>query len=426
MEPLNTDLPPAPLHQSQPARQELRLSSWVLILMSALLFGFAGGKLASLSEKVHLANIGKQETVPTPEDIERGKVNAVAEDQAVIDVVKKSTPGVVSIVITKDVPQLRRGGLGGFPFFFNPFGDEDQYQSGDPSPESTKRQVGSGSGFLVSDDGLIVTNKHVVSDTEAEYTVITNDGKEHSATILARDPNNDIALMKIDGKDFPALRLGDSDSLQVGQTAIAIGNPLGEFANSVSRGIISGLQRDVTAGSQFQGDVEKLTNIIQTDAAINPGNSGGPLLNLFGEVVGVNVAVAQGAENIGFAIPVNSIKRAVNEVKTTGKISTPYLGVRYILLTEGIQKKNNLPYSYGALVLRGETITDFAVIPGSPADKAGIMENDIVLEFQGQKIDIDHPLGKLIGERTVGEEVTLKVWHKGETKEMKIRLEERI
>lgn len=410
----------------QTPRQELRLSSWILILVSALLFGFAGGKLATLSEKVHLSNLGKQVVEPTSEDIQRAKESAVAEDQAVIDVVSKSSPGVVSIVISKDIPQLRRG-FGGFPFFFNPFGTDNLNQSPDNSEEeSTKQQVGSGSGFFVTKEGLIVTNKHVVSDASAEYTVITNDGKEYPATVLARDPNNDIALMKIEGSDFPALSLGNSDELKVGQTAIAIGNPLGEFANSVSRGIISGLQRDVTAGSQFQGDIEKLTNIIQTDAAINPGNSGGPLLNLFGEVVGVNVAVAQGAENIGFAIPVNSIKRAVNEVKTTGKISTPYLGVRYIPLNDSIQKNNNLPYNYGALILRGQTMTDFAVIPGSPADKVGIVENDIILEFQGIKIDQDHPLGKLIGERSVGEEVTLKVWHKGETKEIKVRLEERV
>ncbi len=412
-----------PAHVSRP---ELRLSSWILLLVSALLFGFAGGKLATVSEKIHLANLGRQTVEPTSEDIQEAKENAVAEDQAVIDVVEKSTRGVVSIVITKDVPQLKRGGFGGFPFFFSPFGIDDLEQSPQGSTDdSTKRQVGSGSGFIVSAEGLVVTNKHVVSDTTAEYTIITNDGKEYGATVLARDPNNDIALLKIEGTDFPALPLGDSDTLKVGQTAIAIGNPLGEFANSVSRGIVSGLQRDVTAGSQFLGDVEKLTNIIQTDAAINPGNSGGPLLNLFGEVVGVNVAVAQGAENIGFAIPVNSIKRAVNEVKATGKISTPYLGVRYIPLNDSIQKNNNLPYNYGALVLRGETMTDFAVIPGSPADKAGIMENDIILEFQGQKVDAEHPLGKLIGERSVGEEVTLKLWHKGEVKEINVRLEER-
>jgi S1-C subfamily serine protease len=197
-----------------------------------------------------------------------------------------------------------------------------------------------------------------VSDDEATYTVVQSGGKEFEAKVLGKDPNNDIAILKIEGENFPVLPLGDSDAIKVGQTAIAIGNPLGEFANSVSRGIVSGIKRDVTAGSGF-GQEERLTNIIQTDAAINPGNSGGPLFDIKGRVIGINVAVAQGAENIGFALPINDVKRIITQVRETGRIVTPYIGVRYALLNEKAAKTLNLPYNYGALILRGQNITDF-------------------------------------------------------------------
>jgi serine protease Do len=287
-----------------------------------------------------------------------------------------------------------------------------------------KQQVGSGSGFIVSADGLIVTNKHVVSDDEATYTVVQSGGKEFEAKVLGKDPNNDIAILKIEGENFPVLPLGDSDAIKVGQTAIAIGNPLGEFANSVSRGIVSGIKRDVTAGSGF-GQEERLTNIIQTDAAINPGNSGGPLFDIKGRVIGINVAVAQGAENIGFALPINDVKRIITQVRETGRIVTPYIGVRYALLNEKAAKTLNLPYNYGALILRGQNITDFAVIPGSPADKAGIIENDIILEINSKKIDDQNSLSKILSQFDINQELTLLVWSKGETKEIKLILEEK-
>jgi S1-C subfamily serine protease len=272
---------------------------------------------------------------------------------------------------------------------------------------------------------MIITNKHVVSDTQADYTVILNDGKEYVAKVIARDPVSDIAVIKIDGNDFSPVILGDSDSIKVGQTAIAIGNSLGEFSNSVSKGIISGLKRNITAGSVLGGGSERLTNIIQTDAAINAGNSGGPLLNINGEVIGVNVAMAQGAENVGFALPINQVKKIIDQVKEKGQISVPFLGVRYVVIDQTIQKQNNLPFDYGVLATRGQTISDLAVIPGSPADKAGIVENDIILEADGQKITADNQLSDIIAKHNVGEEMTLKIWHKGGTKDVKVKLEER-
>lgn len=406
--------PETPSEEVLPSRTPVRHFSY----LAALLLGFVGGLAGVVfanTAKIFPADNGEVGSTTLQE-----KVNVVTEDDTLIDLVEKTSPGVVSVVITKNV-QTRTPSFGNFPFFFDPFSFDV------PSPEGAteKQAVGSGSGFFATADGLIITNKHVVSDPDAEYTVTVQGNKEYSATVLARDPNNDIAVLKIEGGDFPALTLGDSDALRVGQTAIAIGNPLGEFANSVSRGIISGLGRNVSASSGF-GEEERLTNIIQTDAAINPGNSGGPLFNLNREVIGVNVAVAQGAENIGFALPINSVKRIIEQVRTTGKITTPYLGVRHVLVNAEIQKENNLPYNYGALILRGKNMADLPVIPGSPADKVGLVENDIILEVDGEKVDINHPLGGLIGNRNVGDEVTLKVWHRGETKDIRVKLEERL
>lgn len=382
----------------------------VVFLILALLFGFAGGMIApALQER--FAQYLPEILRPMNSVLEKNTV-VLSEESAVADLVEKNSPGVVSIVISKDVPKVRS--FFGFPFFDSETGNA----------ETKKQKVGSGSGFFVSSDGLIVTNKHVVADEEADYTVLLGNGDEYKATVLARDPSNDIAVIQIEGKDFPVLTLGDSEKIRVGETIIAIGNPLGEFENSVSRGIVSGLRRNLDAGSGL-GDSEHLSEIIQIDAAINPGNSGGPLFNLAGEVIGVNVAMAQGAENIGFSLPINQIKRIVEQVRTTGRLSFPYLGVRSITLDDELKKKTGLPFNYGALVLRGQTVTDFAVVPGSPADKAGIVENDIILEIDGKKVDTDHSLVSFMAQYSVGDEVTVKLWHKGEVKDVTVKLEER-
>ncbi len=392
---------------------------WFSIILLAFVFGLLGGYMARLDSVSVIATLFTPESSRLSDQKTQSDSSVPLEDRAIVNVVERASPAVVSIVISKDVPKVRNifRSPFGFPLFNVPSAE-------DSVGESTKQTVGHGSGFLVSADGYIVTNKHVVSDAKADYTVITSDGKEFPATVLALDPVNDVAVIKVNGEGFPALILGDSETIHVGQTAIAIGNPLGEFANSVSRGIISGLKRQVTAGVSY-GQEEILRDIIQTDAAINPGNSGGPLLNLSSEVIGINVAVAQGAENIGFAIPVNQIKRAVDEVKRTGKIAVPYLGVRYVLLDKAIAAQAGLPVTSGALIQRGQTITDLAVIPGSPADKAGLVENDIILEIDGEKVDSEHPLANLIGSHQVGDVIQLRVLHKGEEKDITVTLEER-
>lgn len=337
----------------------------------------------------------------------------------VVEAVKKANPAVVAITISKNVPVGRRYALPSpFSDFFSLI---PPYQN--PGQGTQKQDIGGGSGFLVSADGYVVTNRHVVADEEAEYTVFTNDGEKHSAAVVAQDSALDLALLKIEGDNYPYLGFGDSDQLVVGQTAIAIGNALGEFRNTVSVGVISGLSRSIVAGS-LTGQAEALDQVIQTDAAINSGNSGGPLLNLAGEVIGINVAMASGAaESIGFALPANEVKNAVATVVAGGKIVRPYLGVRYIPVTEQLKTKNNLPFDYGVLVARGQTTADLAVIPGSPADKAGIVENDLILEVDGVKLTAEKPLSSIIRSKKVGDSLALKLWHRGAARNVKVLLE---
>lgn len=244
---------------------------------------------------------------------------AFKEEEIVIDVAKKSSPAVVSIIATKDliILQQRRGSIFedfcNDPFFRQFFSPIECPTPQPQAPKTQRQQVSAGSGFVVSSDGLIVTNKHVVDIEQADFTVLTSDGKKYLAKILAKDPVHDLAVLRISGNNFPVLKLGNSEQLQIGQTVIAIGNALGEFNNTVSKGVISGLSRSIVASSGSSS--EKLEQLIQTDAAINPGNSGGPLLNLNGEVIGINTAIAQGAQNIGFAIPVNQVKNMISSFK---------------------------------------------------------------------------------------------------------------
>lgn len=313
-------------------------------------------------------------------------VPQTTEEERVIRVVKEAYPSVVSIIITKDIPKYDF-----FGFFQG----------------SEKAKIGAGSGFIVSSDGMILTNKHVVADENAEYTVITNDNKKYPAKVLARDPVQDVAIIKIEGSGFKPLKLGSVENVQIGQTVIAIGNALGELQNTVSVGVISGLNRTVTASGQ--GMIETLEDTIQTDAAINQGNSGGPLLNLSGEVIGINTAVDLSGENIGFAISIDKAIKGIEQVKAIGKISYPFLGVRYVLVDDDLAKEENLPVSYGAWLVDGEYASQPAVAPGSPAEKAGLVKGDIILEINGEKISKSNSLAKIISRYNPKETITLKI-----------------
>jgi serine protease Do len=369
---------------------------------------------AWVKENLHISNIGS----PAPAVL----MDSTGKSENVVAVVQKANPAVVAIVISKDVPVMEQymqnydpfgNGIGGFQI--------PQYRQNG----TRKQEVGGGSGFFVSEDGYLVSNAHVVADESAEYTVFLTDGTKYDAKVIAKDTVLDIALLKVEAKGVPYLSFGDSDALQVGQSVIAIGNALGEYRNTVSAGVVSGLARSVSASTN-RGNSETLPNVIQTDAAINPGNSGGPLLDLAGNVIGVNVAASTGgAENIGFALPANAVKKAVDSIKENGRVVRPYVGVRYILITDEVKDANGLSVDYGALVLRGARIGDLAVIPGSPADKAGLEENDIILEVNGEKITQKTPLENVIASLAVGDKVTLKILHDGKEKTVTVTLEER-
>ncbi len=347
-------------------------------------------------------------------------------ERAVIDAVKKTSPAVVSITISKYVPILEQCPYSPFsdlPQEFQQFfGDQNQFYAPCNTGKKELQEVGSGSGFIISSNGLILTNKHVVSDKNASYTVFTNDGKKYDAKVLARDPVQDLAVVRINAENMPTIELGDSDQLELGQTAIAIGNALGEFRNTVSVGVISGLSRTVTAGGANFGQ-ETIQGVIQTDAAINPGNSGGPLLNLRGQVIGINTAVASGAQGIGFAIPINRAKRDIESVKTSGEIQVAFLGVRYIAITPELAKKEKLSVEYGALV-RGSSDGP-AIQKNSPAEKAGIKAEDIILEVDGKKVTSESPLGDIISQKNVGQTVTIKILRDGKEITVTATLEKR-
>jgi len=291
--------------------------------------------------------------------------------------------------------------------------------------EKEKVKVGGGSGFIVHPDGLILTNKHVVFDPEAEYTVVANDGKEYQAKVLARDPITDIAVVKVDAQGLPTVQLGNSKKLELGQTVIAIGNALGMFQNSVSKGIISGLSRSISAALGTDGEMEHLRGVLQTDVAINQGNSGGPLINLDGEAIGINTAIIYGAQNIGFAIPINWARQDLEDIIRHGRIVKPFLGLLYVMLNKKYQNQYGLVRECGALVIRDHRPNSVAVVPGSPADRAGIKENDIISHVNGQELPSDADLSEELQKLKVGDEIELTIFRKNEQLKLKTKLEER-
>ena len=323
----------------------------------------------------------------------------LTEESVVIKVAEDVSPSVVTVSV--ETPERRI-------LEFSPFGGFTQrIQGGEPQDIGT--------GFIVSSDGLIVSNKHVVSEANASYKVVSKDNKEYEVKEISRDPSNDIAILKIEATGLRPVELGDSSNLKAGQFVIAIGTALGEFRHTVTTGVISGLGRGITARSVFEGYVERLDDVIQTDAAINPGNSGGPLLNSAGQVIGVNVAVAQGAQNIGFAIPINIVKEALNIFRTTGKFpAKPYLGVQYQMISQQAAVLNNVPQ--GAYVV--------SVIAGSPAESAGIKVNDIIKKFDGQELTEEDTLADAIKKKSPGEKVELEIWREGDTLTLSITLTE--
>lgn len=342
-------------------------------------------------------------------------MNSLEYDRLTIDAVKKVAPSVVSIVISKHMPKIKS-------LYPAPFSGSSLFGE---VGGTEKVKIGGGSGFIVHPDGLVLTNKHVVFDTDAEYTIITVDEKEYSGKVVSCDPINDIAVVKINAKGLPAVRLGNSLKLEPGQTVIAIGNALGLFSNTVSKGIISGLSRKISASLGQGGQMEHLRGVLQTDVAINQGNSGGPLVNIEGEVVGINTAIIFGAQNIGFSIPINWAKQDLEDIIKHGRIIKPFIGLQYIMLGKELQRKYSLPVDYGALVVRDHVPGSVAVVPESPADRAGIQENDIITALNGDKLTENKDLQDMIQHCAVGDEIQLTVLRKNETLNLKTKLVER-
>jgi serine protease Do len=331
----------------------------------------------------------------------------------IVQIAKKACPAVITIVVSRDLPKIEG-------FYFLPHSEQ---QLAIPKMESNKKEktkIGGGSGFIVSPDGYIITSSHVVAEKEADYTIIYEPNKVYPATVISRDPISDVAILKIDVKNFPYLGLGDSSKIELGETVIAIGNALGEFHDTISTGVVSGLSRYINASSGLSRHTEMLRGLIQTDAAINPGNSGGPLVNIQGKVIGINTAIIMGAQNIGFAIPINYAKKDIKEIKKYGKIKRPFLGVKYIILNKEISQKDKLPVDYGALITR-ETLGESAIIPGGAAEKAGLKEFDIILECHGEKITENNPLSHILQGCQAKKEISLKILRNNKKITIKIK-----
>lgn len=364
-----------------------RRRSFIIIGLVVLLLGVGLYRLYGQNSQLFKFNIPNlpQPSLPGVENR-----TVVKEESAIIDVIDKTSPSVVAIGVNQRI--------------INPF---------DPTA-SRNRQNTIGTGFVVSEKGVIVTNRHVVADLDTTYSVFSKEGKRYEVAKIYRDPSLDLALVQVSGLDLKQLELGDSSKLKVGQTAIAIGNALGRFDNTVTTGVVSGLGRAVSAGDPFSGVTELLDNLIQTDAAINPGNSGGPLLNSSGEVVGVNVATTEGAQNIGFAIPINSVKALVDEFNRTGTVSRAFLGIRYRLISRDLAILNEVP--------QGAFIEE--VVPSSPAEKAGVRVGDIITKIDGQGINTDTKVSEIIQAKKTGQSVTLEIWSDGNTRTVTANLAE--
>lgn len=346
-------------------------------------------------------------------------------EEQIVETVKKVMPSVVSIVVGKAYEEILRERPQELMIPHGDHLDMPVPEEALPHTEGGKVRIGGGSGFICDSSGLILTNKHVVADPHAEYTVNDAKGDSHAAQVIARDPLNDVAILKVEHCNLPPLALGDVDKVQLGQTVLAVGTALGEFQNTVSSGIVSGLSRFITAMTDMDGHSERLHGLIQTDAAINPGNSGGPLVNLSGHVIGINSAVVFGAQNIGFAIPISKATRDLHEVKKYGRIRRPFLGIRYILLNPEIQKRFRLPIDYGAFVLREGLPNQPAIVPGSSAARAGVKETDIIVELNGRKIDLKTGIEEVLEDVAIGAKLPLKVLRNNKEELLTLTAEER-
>lgn len=362
-----------------------------LLVMICVSAGFGGGYIASYGRS--------PQTNGRPVISAENQKSVLSESQLISAIAKTAAPSVVSINVTSVA---------------NNAADIFGFGSGRSQVESA------GTGIIISEDGYIVTNRHVIPAGSNSISVVLSDGTELDEVELVGRTNDgdslDVAFLKIKntkGKKLQKAILADSSKVQVGDKVVAIGNALGQFQNTVTSGIISGFGRSVQAGdSSGNGSSESLQNLLQTDAAINEGNSGGPLLNINGEVIGINTAIAGGAQNIGFSIPINDVQGLIKSVLTKGKLERPYLGVRYISLTDDYAYQLNLNTKRGAYILPSRNGLP-SIVPGSPASKTDLKEKDIITKIDGTNVDENNSLVSLIGRKTVGDEVSLTIIRSG-------------
>jgi len=313
------------------------------------------------------------------------------EQEATIRAIKKVSPAVVSIGVVEETIDIEN--------------------------KKTLELVGAGTGFLISSDGLILTNKHVINPSNIvdikfknpySYKIVLNNRKKQStyyAQLIDIDPLNDLAVLKIFDKNLPSVELGNSDELELGSSVIAIGNVLGRYANSVTKGIVSGVARSLTASNH--NTEEMLSNIIQTDAGINFGNSGGPLINLEGKIIGINVAKDIEGNAIGFAIPINDAKPVIKSILEIGRIARPYLGVRYVMITPEIKQELKLTRDTGAIIIDEDGISGIAL--NSPAQKIGLLSGDIIFEINAIKIEGQNTLLSVVQKYKPGNKIGMKI-----------------
>ncbi len=377
---------PAPAPSSHASRRGLSAAPLIAI---AVVAGVVSGALSAVAVtniiRDPVGPVGQATSTPNAENVSNVRID---ESSAVIDAVEQVAPAVVTI-------QATGGGL---------------------LPAS-----GTGSGFIFDPNGWILTNRHVVEDA-SELTVTLNDGREFPGEIYGIDTLTDLAIVKIDAADLPVAPIGSSAHLEPGQVAIAIGNPFG-FENTVTTGVVSGLGRQITASGATQASAETLRNLIQTDAAINPGNSGGPLVNSAGEVIGVNTAVNQDAQGVGFAIPIDVAKPLLEQALAGDPLARPWIGVYYVPVTSALAAEQDLPVDYGALI-GSSTAGGQAIFPDSPAADAGLQEGDIIVAVNGTQVGADADLSTLILPFAPGDTITLRVLRNNSVSEVEITLGE--
>ena len=381
------------LTPEQKTARKMRITA-ILVVLVAFLAGIFGGVVGARILPDRITSLDGSSA---------GQRVVSSQSELISQIAKDVGPSVVSINVTSTTQQQS--------FFGGVTENESE---------------GAGTGIILSSDGVIITNRHVIPENTTTVSITTSDGKTYdNVSVTARDPrsNYDIAFLKVNGvNNLKPAKLGDSSKMGVGDAVVAIGYALGEFSNTVTSGIISGTGRPVTAGDSSGGSSETLTNLFQTDAAINPGNSGGPLVNMNGEVIGINTAVAGNAENIGFSIPINDVTTQITSILKDGKLQIPYLGVRYIMLTDRLKQAYDLSSNFGAWVKGSDSA--LAVVNGSPADKAGLKEGDIIIKVNGEKVDNDNPLATRLAKFKVGDTVDLTIVRDSKEQVLKVTLEQ--